>query len=755
MTIRLFPRLIAVFGLALLLITNSFANDVYARIRGTVTDASGAIVPDATVTATNVATNQQRQVTVSNNGNYEFINLPIGSYRISVDKAGFKSFQTTAIPLNINQVYVQDIQLQVGATTESVTVEADPSQVETTNTQLETVIKGDTIVNLPLNGRNWVQLQATLPGVVSASTRFGSNFATNGSQAQQNSYLVNGTDTNDLPLNTPLIIPSPDAIGEFNLVTNTINPEFGRNSGAILNAVIKNGTNSFHGSAFDFYRDTFLNSKNYFKASRDIFHQNQFGGTIGGPAWKDHTFFFFSYQGTRNRQPQTSANISTDTGNIGNSQVLTAAERGGLFPALATSTATSPFPLVGESGATFPANTPYSQIFPTGHIPAADINAISGKLLSQFVPSPNSGTRSFLFNPIEQQKQDQEIVRVDHNISQRDSIWASVLIQASPQTSTLPFLGADLPGFTEDDNGHSKQATASWNHVFNANMLNELRLGYTRLDFDAVKPDQPVLPSSIGFTGITPQISNLAGLPTIVVNGSGPNFSLGFSDDGPQPRIDQTYQVTDNFSKIIGNHSTKFGFDGRRFLVKNPFSFQNNGHFDFTGTGQYSTGLAGADFLLGIPDDYSQNSGGFQLPQADEYYIYAQDQWKVLSNLTLNYGLGWQVDTPLEDKANGGRNINCFIPGQQSTVFPTAPAGLNFPGDTGCTSSGYHIRYGHVGPRFGFAYSPDKGWLTGGPGKTSIRGGYGIYFNRSEEEITLQNTGTPPFGLGSTGIGDV
>lgn len=733
----------------------ALADDLYGRIRGNVTDASGAVVPAVEITATNVATNLQRQVTSNSSGSYELINLPVGSYVITANKAGFKSFKTSDISLNVNQVFVQNVQLQVGEVSESVTVEADPTQVETTNTQLETLIKGDTIVSLPLNGRNWIQLQTTIPGVVGTSSRFGSNFATNGSQAQQNSYLVNGTDTNDLPLNTPLIIPSPDAIGEFNLVTNTINPEYGRNSGAVLNAVIKSGTNSFHGSAFDFYRDTFLNSKNYFKSSKDIFHQNQFGGTIGGPVWKNHTFFFFSYQGTRNRQPQNTANTSTDTGNVGNSTVFTSAERGGLFPDLATSTATSPFPLVGENGTTFPANTAYSTIFPTGHIPAADINSISAKFLSQFIPVPNSGSRQFLFNPIQTNKQDQEIARVDHSWGQHDLFWGSALIQAAPQTNTLPFLGADLPGFTEDDNGHSKQITASWNHFFSPDTLNELRLGYTRLNFDAVRPDKPILPSAFGFTGINPQISNEAGLPTIVVNGGGPNFSVGFSDDGPQPRIDQTYQLTDNFSKVLGRHSFKVGLDVRRFLVKNPFSFQNNGHFDFTGTGPYSTGLAGADFLLGIPDDYSQNSGGFQLPQSYEYYSYVQDQWKVFPNLTLNYGFGWQVDKPLEDKANGGRNINCFIPGQQSTIFPTAPAGLNFPGDKGCSSSGYSIHYDHVGPRFGFAYSPEWGWLGGGPGKTSIRGGYGIYFNRSEEEITLQNTGTPPFGLGSTGISDV
>src|SRR6266571_2429531 len=280
------------------------AIDVYARIRGVVTDPSGAVIPRATVTATNTGTGISSTTTTATDGSYEFVQLPApSSYDLKCEKSGFKAYQARHIRLTVTQVYVQDVQMQLGQVTQEVTVEAAPTQVEKTSIELGATVSGSQIIDIPLNGRNWIQLQQTLPGVVAASDGRG-NFATNGSQTDQNSFLVNGVDTNDLPLNTPLVIPSPDAIAEFDLVTNTINPEYGRNSGAILNAVTKSGTNNFHGDGFEFFRDTGLNTRNFFSPTPTVFHQHQYGGTVGGPAWRDHTFFFFSYQGTRNRIPQ-------------------------------------------------------------------------------------------------------------------------------------------------------------------------------------------------------------------------------------------------------------------------------------------------------------------------------------------------------------------------------------------------------------------------------------------------------------------
>lgn len=715
------------------------ADELTARIRGNVADQSGAVIPGVKITATNTATGLSRDVLSADSGAFEFLQLPIGAYKLTAEKSGFRTYVASGITLVLNQIFVLNITMEVGQVTQEVSVQANTAQVETTSIQLGTVQTASTIVDLPLNGRNWIQLQQLQPGVVGASDRFGSNFATNGSQSQQNSFLINGTDANDIPLNTPLIIPSPDAIAEFRLVTSTINPEYGRNSGAILNAVIKSGTNQFHGSGFDFFRDTRLNSRNFFAKQRVIFHQNQFGGTVGGPVWKNHTFFFFSYQGRRNRSPQ----------GVGNSTVFTPAERNGFFPDLATSSNTSPFPLVGEDGKIHPAGSAYSTIFPTGHIPSADLNPIAVNLTNKFVPLPNSGLRQFQFNPITTLREDQVITRVDHTFGSKDSLFVSWFWQSTPSVDDLPFTGADLPGFAEMAERHSQQYTAGWTHIFNDRMLNEARFGYTRLNFLAVNPVNPVLPSSAGFN-INPNNTAGAGLPVIAITGL---FTLGFSDNGPQPRIDQTYQYTDNFTLAVGKHTFKMGFDTRRFQVANPFFFLNGGHFDFNATGTFTTGVPGADFLLGIPDDFSQGSGDFIDARAQQYYTYFQDQFKIRPNLTLTYGVGWQVDSPLDDIAHNGNATVAFRPGQQSKLFPTAPTGFVFSESDVFNAAGETF-YGQFGPRFGFAYSPDLGWFSGGPGKLSIRGGYGIYFNRSEEEQTLQFLASPPFGLSSAGASD-
>lgn len=723
------------------------ADQLYGSIRGVVTDPSGAVIPEAVVTATDVDTGISRQFMTSADGRFEFLNLLVPTtYTITIEKNGFQKFVSRNILLNVNQAYVVNAELQIGAPTEQITVQANPAQVESTSIELGTVITGRLIVDLPLNGRNWVQLQQLEPGVVAASDGRGS-YATNGSQPEQNSYLINGTDDNDLPLNEVQVIPSPDAIAEFKMVTNTINPEYGRNSGAILNAVIKSGTNQFHGDGFEFYRDTSLNARNFFQPAPAIFHRNQFGGTIGGPVWKNHTFFFFSYQGTRESQPETSADCGCPT--PGAVPVFTQAQRNGVFPGLATSTNTSPFPLVGDNGQTYPAGTPYSTIFSGGTIPTADFNSVSSGLLNKYVPLPSVGNL-YEFNPAVTLIDDQYLTRIDETINSKDNIWGYFLWERQPDLRTIPFTGANVPGFAQVDQAHWQQYTAAWNHTFNGTTLNEARIGYTRLNFDSAAPQIPMSPSSAGFTGISPQLTSGEGLPVVNVLGY---FDLGFSTNGPQPRIDQTYQATDNFSKITGNHTLKFGFDMRRFQVYNPFSHNNDGLFNFNGTGLYSTGDPAADFLLGIPDNYAQGSGDILNERTQEYYSYAQDQWKVRPNLTLTYGLGWSIDTPNVDNYHNNHAGVAFRPGEQSIVFPTAPVGYVFQGDPGVQAFG-RTQWKDFGPRFGFAYSPDWGRLTGGAGRTSIRAGFGIYFNRFNGETTNQTMGAPPFELNSSGVTD-
>lgn len=735
---RFILSMAVVASLMLFLLPRPALAAVTARIQGTVTDPSGAVIPGVKITVTNTATGVSKTIITGSDGSFSALSLPApATYDVAAEKSGFKKYTAQQIPLSLNQVYVLNITMEIGAVTQEVTVKAAPVQVQKVSIQLGATLTGSAITNMPLNGRNWVDLQQTLPGVV-AQDSGRHNYATNGSQPAQNSYMLNGIDDNDLPLNTNLIALSPDAIAEVHMITNTINPEYGRNSGAIMNLVTKSGTNQFHGDAFEFYRDTSLNARNFFKPNADVFHRNQFGGTIGGPIKKDRAFFFFSYQGTRERQP--------DVNGTGTATVFTKDQRDGIFPGLANSSALSPFPLKGYNGTTYPAGTPYSTIFcnsagTTCQIPTSDFNPISANLMNKFVPLPNFGTTDYTFNPITASVADQYFNRIDYNITSKDLLWGSWFWERHPSTDTLPFTGADLPGFGDTNQQHTQNYALTWTHTFNATTLNEADIGYTRLNYLAAFPQNVLTPSSVGFTGIKSQDPSESSYPLISVTGL---FTLGFSNNGPQPRIDQTRQFDDNFTKIAGHHTFKMGFDMRRFAVYNPFSTTLSGHFDFGGSGTYSTGIPGADFLLGIPDSYSQGGGDVINAVGQEYYTYFQDQWKIRKNLVLTYGTGWQVDTPTVDNYHNNHAMTHFQPGAQSKVYPNAPVGYLFQGDPGVHGAGT-TKYDHFGPRFGFAWSP------GSSGKMSIRGGYGIYFNRMIEEEELQFIASAPFAPFASG----
>jgi Carboxypeptidase regulatory-like domain len=557
---------ISLLALLIILPPRAALGDVSARIQGTITDPTGAVVPGVNITITNVATGITRKVVSSSDGSFVALNLPApGVYTFSAEKSGFKRYVALNIPLSLNQIYVLQVQLELGAFPQQVTVEAAPAQVQATSMQLGATLTGSAIVNLPLNGRNWVDLQQTLPGVVASMGDFSHNYATNGARAQDNGYMINGNDSNDLALNTPLVIPSPDAIAEVRMITSTINPEYGRNSGAILNAVTKSGSNAFHGDAFEFYRDPFLNARNFFLPEHDLFHQNMFGGTVGGPLWKDHTFFFFSYQGTRNREP-----IPPGRGYAGGTTtVFTQAQRNGLFPDIATSTGTSAKPLVGEDGNTYPAGTTYSTLFPTGTIPAADMDPVAMGLVNNYMPLPNFGATEYSWNPVAVNKVNQYITRIDQHFGANDSVFGYWFIQPQTQTEDESFYGGSVPGFGDINTSKTNNMNLNWTHIFSGNVLNEARVGYNRLNYLAVSPISVVQPADAGFTGIQPQDPR-SGVPCIDM----PDFesptgacAFGFSIDGPQPRIDQTFEVTDNFSWVKGRHTMKFGFDMRRSTI--------------------------------------------------------------------------------------------------------------------------------------------------------------------------------------------
>jgi len=737
----------------------AYAQNVYAAIHGTVTDTSGAVVPGATVTAVNTSTGISYKQTTDGKGYYVLPQMAIGGpYTVTIDKTGFQNSKTVGLTLQVNDNREVNAALQPGSVSQTVEVQAAAVQVETSDTQLKQVITAQQIEEAPLLDRDASGLQKLEAGTMESSDRFGT-YSSNGNQTQDNSYVLNGADINDGPLQDEGIAINPDALAEENFVTSTLNPEVSRNSGEEINQVIKSGTNTFHGDAFEFYRDTFLNNGNYFSlpGQRPVFHQNLYGGTLGGPVLKNHLFFFLAYQGLRN---------STATTQL--SPVFNPDQLMGDFSGDNNIANTGPNNQVGLSSNPIPfaingcaAGTAWNQCFPNGTVQVSPSawNPIAAKLLQEFMPAANttvSGGSYYNFNAGSTAAQDQGVIRLDYHPSQNDSLWGSSVFASNPSTSELGFGGSDLPGFGTVQAEHFKLFMASWTHTFNPTTLNELRAGYFRFNFAAVEPAEVVQPSTYGFN-ITPQ-SPQANLPAISVTGlNGTSAFLGFTFEGPQPRKDTNLNGADNFMKIVGNHSLKLGVYYEQFQVANPYYADNNGSYSFAGGGTYSSGDPILDYVMGIPDGYAQTSGGLVDAISHEYYVYAQDSWRASNDLTLNYGIVWDAETPSSNHQFNGTGITCWSPGNQtSSVFPGGPPGLTYPSDPGCNlAGGPTTKWNHFGPRIGFAWSPSNGpsMLVGEQGSHSfaLRGGFGMYWNRDAEEGQLQNLSDPPGIFSSPG----
>jgi hypothetical protein len=756
----IFTFMLLLVGSALL-IQETHAQITTAAIHGVVTDPAGAVVPNAQITALNTSNGISATARSDSSGYFKVAQLQIGGpYTISVITQGFAKFSVSGIHLKVNDDREVDAKLTVGSTAQTVEVSAASAQVETSETQLKTDILSDVVTQMPLLGRDATVLQKSAPGVVEAADRFG-GFSANGAQIEQNSYLVDGADVNDSAIQTEGLVVNPDAIGELAIVSSTINPEYSRNSGAILNQTLKAGTNAFHGDGFDFYRDTFLNTRNYFDqvGKKPPIHQNVYGGTLGGPIFRNKLFFFTAYQGlksglaTTSQTPvfsnaQRSGDFSADINVLTNAPV-SQSPGGGAVNGLSSNP--MPFAVAGCS-----AGTPWNACagLAAVNIPTSSWNTVANSLFQKYVPAPNSGSL-YNFNNSGTTKSDQGIIRLDFHPTANDTIWASNIFQSTPFFNLLPFGGATLPGFGMVNAEHFKVFDADFTHILNPRTINELRAGYYRFNYAAVEPAQVVQPSSAGFN-ITPQSSG-AGLPVIQILGY---FNLGFSYEGPQPRLDSNLLAQDVFTWIHGNHSVKLGATFEQFGVDNPYNADNDGIYSITGSGGFSSGDPAIDFVLGIPDTYTQTSGSQIAATSREYYAFAQDSWKVTPDFTLNYGTSWDVETPWANHQFGGIAITCWQnTATTSKVFPGGPPGLFYPGDPGCTNYGSAtVKWNHFGPRLGFVWSPSSGpsaLVGSGSHALAIRGGFGMYFNRDQEEEALQNLSSPPFLFASRGAADV
>jgi outer membrane receptor protein involved in Fe transport len=790
--------------------TMMFAQGTGGRIVGRVTDSSGAVLGGVNVTATNDATNASVTVTSNSSGEYGFPQVAVGTYSVEFDLTGFKKNLERKVNVDLNQIVTLNSVLQVGTTKETIEVTSEAPLVDTTSTQLGAVMDSRQVANLPLNSRDTYELLQLQPGVMSTvgssnNLVYGSDspgaVSVNGGRGRSNNFSVNGGDANDLFANLPTVQPSPDSIAEFRVLTNTFDAEYGRNSGSVVNVVTKSGTNDWHGSAFEFFRNKVLNTNNYcltaaegLPCDKPQSNQNQFGGTFGGPIIKNRTFFFASYEGRRVRQGILSPAVS----------VPSAAERpsasqpfadftdiGGFDTANpGTAVLSNPQLLDNRPGCDqavgfpggIPAGTLYTSIFQNNQIPLPCMDPTAVDLL-QFVPTPPNGGSLVTTVPSRATRGDQATVRFDHRLNDKQNL--SVYYYFNDDTTKSPFAsfelaGADLPGFGATTAERFQQWNITHTWTLNNSTVNEFRFNYNRegqLTFlhpsntELIQNSCPPPPSWLTAPvpcffgdnstdplgsqfGIHPFLNaSREGLPFIAISGG---FSIGNNWEGELPQAGNSFQWADSLTKISGNHTLKFGTDVRRQQFNQFYYFDVNGEFTYFGGGPNDTGSANLfpNYLLGLPDGFLQGSPQNENIRNTGFYLYAQDSWKIRPNLTLNYGLRWELNTPLADKA---QHVETFRPGQSSTVYPCGgpntdctsqdAVGLVVPGDPGVPAGMTTTYYKAFAPRIGIAWSP------GSSGKTSIRAGWGLFYNPIEQLVLAQFGAEPPFG-GSTSVSE-
>jgi hypothetical protein len=829
---------ILLFAFAVLLVVPfAGAQSTGGRIRGTVTDPSGGAVPGATLQLVNEGTHATREVQTGANGEYIFIEVPVGSYEIDLTLQGFKKYVRKEIALDLNQVLTVDIALQLGGSTDVVEVTGAPPVVDTTSTQLGAIVNDRSSTQLPLNQRDVYQLLQLQPGVQSQLGNdlfYGSDKAgvvtVNGGRGRSNNYSVNGGDGNDLFVNGPAIEPSPDSIEEFRVITNNFDAEYGRNSGAVVNVVTKSGTNDLHGSFYEFFRNDVLNAKafTFTPAPKPGFKQNQFGGTLGGPIKKDKTFFFASYEGRRIVKGIDSQQVSvptgaelsngdfssgsTFTGSVGSATVASLLnDRPGCAAAVAAQGGL-PIAVGNNWGGTYDPNTGafispgiFTQtsggaLVKDNQIPTACFDPVA-KNLMQYVPGAGGNASQIITVPNNRDRGDQFQIKVDHAINNNQKL--AIYYYFDDDNTLDPF--AKFQSFGDPQGifpsvyaTRTQQVNGSHTWTIGSKAVNEARISYFRegqLKFNTPTKTNAITDSckaangfsdasafcfngtsdsttinAICSSAVTAGTINsvkdcgihsgmgpkLEGVPFISIGGTG--LSIGNNSGGQLPQIGNTFQFSDNYSRIIGNHSFKFGGDTRYQKFDQFLIFDINGSMSFQpgGTGVGSTD-AYPNYFLGLMNGYLQGSPQHELVRTKSLYLFAQDSWKLKPNLTLNYGVRWELNTPLAD---AGQKVQAFRPGEPSTIYPgiagndaagVTPLGIVVPGDKGVPNGLTQTYYKAFAPRVGLNWSPGShdGWLaklTGGPGKTSIGMGYGIFYNPVEQLVLEQFSAEPPFG---------
>jgi hypothetical protein len=721
-------------------------------IVGTVTDQSGSVIGKAKVMLKNLGTNEERPAATDDRGDYTFPSLLPGSYQVTAEATGFKTQVVSNIQLEVNQTARIDLKLSVGDMVQRVEANASLQLLQTDTSEVGSVITNKQIVDLPLNGRDYLQLARLIPGAI--PSRAGATAGQKGVSRSVNvagardtsvSFLLDGIDTNDIIFQTPSVTPSVDAIQEFKLLANAYSAEFGRGSTQVITA-LKSGTNEWHSTLFEFNRNSKFAARNFFQPGGVArLNYNQYGGTLGGPVripkiynGHDRTFFFVNFEGNKTR-----------TGGTGFAFVPTPEVRNGDFSAAGN-------PVIYDPN-TFDATTRTRQPFAGNRIPSNRINPLAPKVLS-FYPTANySGQvgRNYAATIPGTDDSNNGNARIDHRFSDKDSVFGrySILDRARPQPSTLPYNGIN-------DSIRGQNLALNWVHVFTPTVLNEARAGMNRAKYFTTAIASPSANPAKDLFNFQNTISD----PTVGYGLPQFNFSNGFTGIGvgsqyPANSVTQTYQYVDNVTVIRGAQTLKAGFDLRRTRLTSVVGNSARGAVTFTG--QYTnlpsaastTGSSMADLLLGAPQTIASSVGdGFAHDYTNLYSFYFQDDWKLTSRLTLNLGLRYEYATPYvekldrftildtADKSNGGR----LLLANTSQAFQPGKGIV----DAGRKNSRSLIEpdRNNWAPRIGFAWRPIN--------KTVLRGGAGMFYDVQEGNEAQFLRNNPPYLFAQNLAGD-
>ncbi len=703
-----------------------------AEISGNVTDATGARIPGADISATQTDIGLTRNVVSNETGFFTIPALPLGPYRVEASLPGFQTYVETGIGLAVGSNPVINIVLQVGQVTETIEVQAQAALVETRAVGISQVMESDLIVELPLNGRNAMELVELQGGAVfTSSGRGGMHFhgqpgvSLAGGMGFGAQYTLDGASHNDPNSGFARPFPFPDALQEFNVETSGLNARSGGQGSGMINSVTKSGTNEIHGNGFWFLRDDALNAKPYGALENETLSRHQFGGTIGGPIVGDQVFFFAGYQGTE---------LSTDPANA-ESFIPTSAVLAGDWSAMAACNGVDRLP----AALGFDAN---NQIDPARYsVPAVNL---ASRLPYHLGPDDCGMVQ---YGIPEERHQKQFVGRIDYQVTDDDLIFGRYMI-----TKDRPEVAFNLVEPVNNllyQRGYDNTAhalTLGWNRLIGSSMVNSFRAGASKTDVFRKGPSQFSAPDM----GIN-MYSYLPDSIDVSVTGF---FQVGSATHVTSFFKNATLQVADDLSFITGNHQLSFGGEVARYVQNGQSNVRSRGGFDFNderseqAAGPGEEGLALVDFMLGMPDDFVQ-AGPIE-NQIHRYYIalYAADTWTARPGLTLNYGVRWEPYLPpeVEHRQIYNFSVDRFSQGIRSTVFPQADAGLYYPGDDGFPGSegagysGHYNQWGNFGPRIGFA------WDLTGDGRTSLRSSYALAYTFQTFQSQIDGPVAPPWG---------